>query len=48
MKKKIKRYKMTPEELQNWLHFRNAFSVKENKKGKGSYKRTKNFKNLEE
>lgn len=35
------RYKMTEEELQHWLHFRNAASVKENKKGKGSYNRQK-------
>jgi stalled ribosome alternative rescue factor ArfA len=31
--------KMSPEELQHWLHFRNACSRIENKKGKGSYKR---------
>ena len=32
-------FKMTPEELQIWLHFRRANSRIENKKGKGSYKR---------
>ena len=32
-------FKMTPEELQTWLHFRKAGSRVENRKGKGSYKR---------
>lgn len=41
-------FKMTPEQLQIWLHYRNAASRKDNKKGKGSYKRVKNFKILEE
>ncbi len=31
--------KMTPEELELWLHFRKAGSRVENCKGKGSYKR---------
>ena len=40
-KKKFDRriLKMTPEELQLWLHFRKAGSRVENRKGKGSYKR---------
>ena len=32
-------FKMSPEELQKWLHFRKANSRVENRKGKGSYKR---------
>ncbi len=32
-------FKMDKEELQQWLHFRKAGFVKQNKKGKGSYKR---------
>ena len=32
-------FKMTPEQLATWLHFRNACSRVENRKGKGSYKR---------
>lgn len=32
-------FKMEGEELQQFLHFRKRGSVKENKKGKGSYKR---------
>lgn len=45
MAKKIDRraYKKTGEELQQYLHFRKRGSVKENKKGKGSYNR-QNFK----
>ena len=31
--------KMTPEELEQWLHFRKAGSRIENRRGKGSYKR---------
>lgn len=40
-KKKLDKsiFKMTPEELQLWLHFRNATSSVGNRKGKGSYKR---------
>jgi stalled ribosome alternative rescue factor ArfA len=40
-KKKIDKslFKMTPEELKHWLHFRKAHSCVENKRGKGSYKR---------
>lgn len=32
-------FKMTPEELEHWLHFRKASSRVENRKGKGAYKR---------
>ena len=32
-------FKMTAEELQQWLHFRKAGSKIENRRGKGSYKR---------
>jgi hypothetical protein len=32
-------FKMSPEELQIWLHYRKAHSCIDNKKGKGSYKR---------
>ena len=32
-------FKMTPEELQTWLHFRKAGFRIENRKGKGPYKR---------
>lgn len=40
-KKKIDKsiFKMTPEELEHWMHFRKACSRVENRKGKGSYKR---------
>ena len=40
-KKKLDKsmFKMTPEELQQWLHFRKAGSKIENRRGKGSYKR---------
>ena len=40
-KKKINKslLKMTPEELEQWMHFRKAGSRVENRKGKGSYKR---------
>lgn len=49
MKKDKSMFKMTPEQLQTWLHFRNAASAKEGKKGKGSYKRDKKWKkDLEE
>lgn len=44
-KKKINKsiFKMTPEELQTWLHFRKANSRIENRKGKGSYKRKSKY-----
>lgn len=42
-KKRNEMWKMGSEELQNYLHFRSLGSVKENKKGKGSYKRKKNY-----
>ena len=32
-------FKMTPEELEFWMHFRKACSRVENRRGKGSYKR---------
>lgn len=32
-------FKMSPEELQLWMHFRKAGSRVENRRGKGSYKR---------
>ena len=32
-------FKMSPEELQLWIHFRKAGSYVENRRGKGSYKR---------
>ena len=40
-KKKINKslLKMTPEELEQWMHFRKACSRVENRRGKGSYKR---------
>lgn len=43
MKKKFDKsiLKMTPEELQHWLYLRKKGYVKQNKKGKGSYKRQK-------
>ena len=34
-------FKMSSEELQNWLYQRKRNFVKQNKKGKGSYKRKK-------
>lgn len=37
-------FKMTPEQLQTWLHFRKASSKVKNKKGKGSYKRANKIK----
>ena len=45
MKKNFKKsdFKMSPEELEVWFHFRKAHSRIENKKGKGSYNR-QNFK----
>ena len=41
--KKINRamFKMTPEQLQEWMYLRKKSFRIENKKGKGSYKRTK-------
>jgi stalled ribosome alternative rescue factor ArfA len=33
------KFKMSPEELEQWLHFRKAGYRIENRKGKGSYKR---------
>lgn len=49
-KKKFDRsmFKMTPEELALWLHFRKAGSRKENEKGKGSYKRKSKYPNTNE
>lgn len=46
-KKKIDKsmFKMTPEELQTWLHLRKANFCIENKKGKGSYKRKPKHRN---
>lgn len=40
-KKKLDKsiFKMTSEELEQWLHFRKASSRVENRRGKGSYKR---------
>lgn len=40
-KKKLDKsiFKMSPEELQLWMHFRKAGSCVENRRGKGSYKR---------
>lgn len=48
-KKKIDKrmFKKEGEELQQYLHFRKRGSVKENKKGKGSYNR-QNFKRGED
>ena len=34
-------FKKSPEELQQYLHFRKRGSIKENQKGKGSYNRQK-------
>ena len=44
-KKKVNRsiFKKEGEELQQYLHFRKRGSVVKNKKGKGSYKREKNW-----
>lgn len=42
-RKKGEMWKMGSEELQSYLHFQKLGSVKENKKGKGSYKREKNY-----
>jgi stalled ribosome alternative rescue factor ArfA len=49
-KKKLDKslFKMTPEELQTWLHFRKAGSRIENRKGKGSYKRKSKHSNIGE
>lgn len=41
-------FKMTPEELSHWLHFRKAGSKIENRKGKGSYKRKSKYPNKDE
>ena len=41
-------FKMTPEELEKWMHFRKAHSCVENRKGKGSYKRKSKFINHDE
>ena len=40
-KKKLDKsmFKMSPEELALWMHFRKACSCVENRRGKGSYKR---------
>lgn len=40
-KKKLDKslFKMTPEQLRLWLHYRKACSSVENRRGKGSYKR---------
>ena len=50
MKKKKDRsiFKMSAEELELWLHFRNASSRVENRKGKGSYKRKSKYPNRNE
>ena len=40
-------FKMTAEQLEQWLHFRKAGSRIENKKGKGSYKRKSKYNNNE-
>ena len=40
-KKRNEMWKMGSEELQDYLHFQKLGFVKENKKGKGSYKREK-------
>ena len=45
MKKDKSMFKMTKEELENWLHFRKAGFKIENRKGKGSYKRKPKHKN---
>lgn len=37
-------FKMTPDQLQQWLYLRNKASRIENKKGKGSYNRKDNKK----
>jgi hypothetical protein len=36
-------FKMTPEELQNWMRLRKAGYRIENQKGKGSYKRKSKY-----
>lgn len=41
-------FKMTPDELATWLHFRKAGSRIENRKGKGSYKRKPKYTNRNE
>ena len=38
-------FKMSPEELEVWLHFRKAGFAVENRKGKGSYKRKSKYQN---
>ena len=50
MKKKLDKsiFKMTKEELDLWMHLRKAAFRKENKKGKGSYKRKFKHKNMAE
>ena len=48
MKKKFNKsiLKKTPEELQHWLYLRKKNYIKQNKKGKGSYKRKKGIDDL--
>ncbi len=41
-------FKMTKEELEQWLYLRKAAYVRKNKKGKGSYKRNPKNKNMAE
>ena len=49
MKKKDKSiFKMTPDELETWMHFRKAGFKIENRKGKGSYKRKSKYPDIRE
>ena len=41
-------FKMSPEELQHWLHLRKSGVRIGNKKGKGSYKRKGKYSSLKE
>ena len=41
-------FKMSPEELQNWLRLRKSGVCIGNKKGKGSYKRKEKYSSLKE
>ena len=43
MKIDKRRFKKSPEELQEYLKFKRRGSVVENKKGKGSFKRKKKY-----
>lgn len=47
-KKNHNERRMTPEELEGYMHFKRRGFVIENRKGKGSYTRKKKHKNKED